>query len=205
MPGSRGPGESYLARRVARLVETSLQGVAAPTPDLPPCEAPAAFVALGLLLAPIGLKGAFRMKAFHAGDPRTSALMKLEEAVLRMPDGSHRRAIVSSVEPNGKDFRIQLRTVDTPEMAQPYVRAEIGVPRSALPAAAPDEAYWTDLLGCRVLNRSGEVLGLVDRMDTNGAHDWMIVGHHWIPFVEAYVDDVDLIDRTVRVDWQADW
>lgn len=204
MPGS-DPGDSFLARRVARLVEASLQGAVAPAPDLPLCDPPPSFVALGLLLAPIGLKGALRMKAFHAGDPRTSALMHLEEAVLRMPDGSHRRATVDSVEPNGKDFRIQLRTVDTPEMAQRHVRAEIGVPRQALPEAAPDETYWTDLLGCRVLNRSGTLLGEVDRMDTNGVHDWLIVGRHWIPFVEAYVDDVDLPSRTVRVDWQADW
>jgi len=131
--------------------------------------------------------------------------MTLQEALLRMPDGGHRRASVLSVEPHGKDFRVQLRNIDSPEVAQRFVQAEIGVPRSALPAAAPDEAYWTDLLGCRVVNRSGEVLGLVDRMDTNGAHDWLIVGQHWIPFVEAYVDDVDLASRTVRVDWQADW
>jgi 16S rRNA processing protein RimM len=55
------------------------------------------------------------------------------------------------------------------------------------------------------LNRSGTLLGEVDRMDTNGVHDWLIVGRYWIPFVEAYVDEVDLPGRTVRVDWQADW
>jgi 16S rRNA processing protein RimM len=82
---------------------------------------------------------------------------------------------------------------------------ELGVSRAELPEPAPDEFYWEDLVGCVVTNRQGESLGLVDRLETNGVHDWIVVGHHWIPYVDRYIDQVDLAAKTIAVDWQPDW
>jgi 16S rRNA processing protein RimM len=31
------------------------------------------------------------------------------------------------------------------------------------------------------------------------------VGRHWIPYVDRYIDQVDLAAKTIAVDWQPDW
>ena len=85
----------------------------------------------------------------------------------------------------------------------------IGAPRDALPNTGTDEYYWGDLVGMTVTNLAGETLGTVEALMSTGAHDVLQVrdgeDERLIPFVAAYVLDVDLDARTIRVDWQKDW
>jgi 16S rRNA processing protein RimM len=61
-----------------------------------------------------------------------------------------------------------------------------------------------------VVNRQGERLGVVaDLLDT-GAHSVLRVqpavgDERLIPFVAAYVDDVNLAERRITVDWGLDY
>ena len=105
--------------------------------------------------------------------------------------------------------------------------ARIFVSRASFPTAGKDEYYWIDLLGMEVVNREGERLGTVaDLMDT-GAHSILRVvpapddaargsdaagpdakpapSERLIPFVSAYVDDVDTAARRILVDWGLDY
>ncbi|NBV89356.1 MAG: 16S rRNA processing protein RimM, partial [Betaproteobacteria bacterium] len=84
-------------------------------------------------------------------------------------------------------------------------QCQVGLDRSDLPEPEPEEAYWVDLVGAAVLNRTGDRLGQVDRLETNGVHDWLVVGPHWIPFVEAYVLEVQPEQGLIRVDWDPSW
>lgn len=85
----------------------------------------------------------------------------------------------------------------------------VGAPREALPATAPDEFYWADLIGLSVVNRVNEPLGKVRGLVSTGAHEVLEVEdgdqEHLIPFVAAYVDEVDQALGVIRVDWQRDW
>ncbi len=98
--------------------------------------------------------------------------------------------------------------------------ARIFIARSSFPTAADGEYYWVDLVGLTVVNRQGELLGTVaDLLDT-GAHSVLRVAaaatppagsvaeaaaERLIPFVAAYVDDVDLVQRRIVVDWGLDY
>ncbi len=98
--------------------------------------------------------------------------------------------------------------------------ARIFVGRSSFPTAADGEYYWVDLVGLTVVNRQGDLLGTVaDLLDT-GAHSVLRVAgapaastgpaaeaaaERLIPFVAAYVDDVDLAQRRITVDWGLDY
>ena len=76
------------------------------------------------------------------------------------------------------------------------------------PAAGEGRIYWTDLVGLEVVNLQGVVLGAVQAMSNNGAHDIMEVKGdrtRLLPFVPAYVMRVDLQAKRIEVDWQADW
>jgi len=91
--------------------------------------------------------------------------------------------------------------------------ARIFISRSSFPTAASDEYYWVDLIGLAVVNRQNERLGVVRELLATGAQtvlvlEYMLDGKvhdRMIPFVSAYIDDVDLASRHIRVDWQADY
>lgn len=91
--------------------------------------------------------------------------------------------------------------------------ARVFVPRSSFPTAGKDEFYWVDLIGLTVVNRQGESLGAVaDLLDT-GAHSVLRVvddsctpaAERLIPFVAAYIDQVDQPQRRILVDWGLDY
>jgi 16S rRNA processing protein RimM len=86
----------------------------------------------------------------------------------------------------------------------------IFVSRSAFPKAEPGEYYWVDLIGLAVVNRDGVALGEVTDLTDTGPHSVLRVRtadgeERLIPFVAAYVDDVNLTERRVTVDWGLDY
>jgi 16S rRNA processing protein RimM len=94
--------------------------------------------------------------------------------------------------------------------------ARLFVSRSSFPASAKDEYYWADLIGLEVRNRDGSNLGTVVGLLETGPQSVLRVrsaapdgsagqDECLIPFVAAYIDDVDLEGRRVTVDWHLDF
>ncbi len=86
---------------------------------------------------------------------------------------------------------------------------DILVSREAFPRPAEGEFYWVDLIGCEVKNTSGSTLGVVSQIDHHGAHPILILHdgeqERLVPFVEAYIQQVDLPGRRIVADWESDW
>jgi 16S rRNA processing protein RimM len=103
--------------------------------------------------------------------------------------------------------------VDDRTAAEALRGARIFISRSSFPTASPDEYYWVDLIGLQVLNRQDEFLGTVRELLSTGPQTVLVMDYEvdgkpqerMIPFVAAYVDDVDLAGRRIRVDWQTDY
>lgn len=92
--------------------------------------------------------------------------------------------------------------------------ARIFVARSSFPSTAKDEFYWVDLIGLRVQNREQQDLGTVRELLSTGPQTVLVIdfeqpdgkrAERMIPFVAAYIDDVDLPGRCIHVDWQTDY
>ena len=86
----------------------------------------------------------------------------------------------------------------------------IAIERAELPPPEEGEYYWTDLIGLSVVNTQGETLGVVSELlATSAANDVLVVRQdkteRLIPFVGAYVLEVDLPGKTIRVDWGLDY
>jgi len=88
------------------------------------------------------------------------------------------------------------------------------VPRSVFPKADEDEYYWVDLIGLAVENREGVALGTVRELLTTGPQTVLVLDgevvegkpvERMIPFVAAFIDQVDLAGRRIVVDWQPDY
>jgi 16S rRNA processing protein RimM len=94
--------------------------------------------------------------------------------------------------------------------------ARIFVPRSSFPTEDADEYYWVDLLGLDVVNREGVALGQVKDLMSTGPQTVLVLSQaseeagkpdieRMIPFVAAFIDNVDLPGRKITVDWQLDY
>lgn len=163
---------------------------------------------MGRIAAPYGVKGWLKIL------PSTSeheALLDYPEWWLRKRGDSAAWEKVTLAEgrAHGNTLIVQLAGLDNREVAAGYAGGEVGVARAALPKAGGDEVYVADLVGLAVVNRQGESLGKVVEVQEFGAHPVLRVageaGTHLVPFVEAYVDAVDMAGGRIEVDWQKDY
>jgi len=100
------------------------------------------------------------------------------------------------------DFVVALpRNMAERSAAEALRGARVFIARSNFPKAAEDEYYWVDLIGLEVRNREGVSLGRVSGLLDTGPHSVLQVqgdtggaepNERLIPFVAAYVDNVDL-------------
>jgi 16S rRNA processing protein RimM len=91
--------------------------------------------------------------------------------------------------------------------------ARIFIARSSFPTPTDGEFYWVDLIGCAISNREGVSLGIVKDLMTTGPQTVIVCEREQeakkietlIPFVDAYVDMVDVAAKKIVVDWQLDY
>jgi 16S rRNA processing protein RimM len=109
----------------------------------------------------------------------------------------------------GKVLIAKLQGIADRTAAEKYKGLLIAVPRAELPEQPEGEYYWSDLIGLTVENLAGEVFGTVDSLLETGANDVLVVkgesGEKLIPFIDSVIRQVSLKDKTIRVDWQADY
>jgi 16S rRNA processing protein RimM len=91
--------------------------------------------------------------------------------------------------------------------------ARIFISRASFPTPETDEYYWVDLMGLDVVNREGVALGAVRELLHTGPQTVLVLAYseegkakeRMIPFVSAYIDNVDLAGRRITADWQPDY
>jgi 16S rRNA processing protein RimM len=193
-----------LERRLSKLGDPTPEPTrVAPLPFVP--SGPPHFTPLGLVVGPLGLDGRLRVRSLHPDGVDASCLIAADRLWFKRSARQWMQLKVNQVEPHGRDLKLLCFQVEQREQAEQLNGAEVGLDRSDLPEASDDETYWIDLVGLSVVNLQGERLGAVDHLETNGVHDWLVVGPHWIPFVEAYVKDVRVSQGTIQVDWDPAW
>jgi 16S rRNA processing protein RimM len=170
-------------------------------------------VALASIGAPIGLKGAVRLHTLKSatGLPiDDSLLIDAADCWIKRADQSWLHSQILECSPQTRGLKLQLADVSDRNRAETLRGGWVGMSRSLFPETDAHETYWADLIGARVINRQGAVLGQIRSMQTNGEHDWMVLDAGMIPFVAHYVDEVKSeadtsADRTVIVDWDPQW
>jgi 16S rRNA processing protein RimM len=109
----------------------------------------------------------------------------------------------------GRVLIAKLQGIRDRTAAEKYKGLLIAVPRAELPEKEEGEYYWSDLIGLTVENLQGEVFGTVDSLLETGANDVLVVkgesGEKLIPFIDSVIQQVSLKDKTIWVDWQADY
>jgi len=193
--------------------------------DTPPAPAdapalPADAVEIGRVIGAWGVKGGIRVKPF-AADPQ--ALFSSKRWYLRPPEtllpiGSRGPSAVPALlrvvqaREHGDGVVATVHDIEDRDAAQALAGARIFVSRASFPTPDDGEFYWVDLIGLAVVNRDGFELGTVVGLVETGPHCVLRVQdgradgpERLIPFVERYVDAVDLPGRRIAVDWEPDY
>lgn len=125
-----------------------------------------------------------------------------------MANGSERDAELADSRRHGQRWVVKLQDIASPEAAQLLAGAGVWVARAALPPLAAGEFYQADLVGLRVRNREGKVLGTVDHFVEGPANTVLVVQgerQHWLPVSPQHLLKVDLAAGELLVDWPADF
>jgi len=119
---------------------------------------------------------------------------------------------VKSAKMHSGNVVVALEGVTDRDQALALKGARILVARDAFPKAESDSYYWVDLIGCHAINLQNESLGDVIDVTENGAHGVIAIGdagtknsQYLVPFVKEVVQNVDLPNKTITLDWQLDW
>ncbi len=166
------------------------------------------YIPVGRISGVFGIKG--WVKVFSFTDPRDNILEYKPLYVLR--HGDWIPIDVNGGKLQGKAVVMSLDKVIDRDQALTLIGSELAIKRSQLLETEQDEFYWADLVGLKVINIENEILGIVDHLLETGANDVLVVNgtepdtQYLIPFVlERTVLQVDLKNKQIQVDWQADY
>jgi 16S rRNA processing protein RimM len=189
---------------------------------------PADAIEVGRVIGAFGIKGWIRVQPFSA-DPK--ALYSSRRWFIQPSERSPQRPgpkvgaaalprllRITQAKDQGDDVVAAAQELPDRNAAEAMKGARIFISRSSFPTAGDGEYYWIDLIGLQVLNRAGELLGTVTDLIDTGVHSVLRVQRpdvaadaaldqreRLIPFVAAYVDDVNLAERRITVDWGLDY
>ena len=181
-------------------------------------------IELGRVLDAWGLKGWVRIQP-HSAD--TEALFASDTWFLQPPEARFVRGFdafvggvrvaVAEIKVHGDGVAARFEGLTERNAAEALKGVRIFLPRRAFPATPEGEHYWVDLIGLAVFNREGESMGLVRDLMPTGPNSVLVLAYtevvdgkeqaaeRMIPFVAAYVDEVDQKARRITVDWQTDY
>lgn len=173
-------------------------------------------VEVGRIVSAWGVKGGFKVEPY-AQDPQALFSSKrwfLLPPLTPIPSLAGKASPpallkVITAKQHGDGVVVQAQEIDDRNAAEALRGARVFVARASFPTPGEGEYYWVDLLGLTVVNREGQTLGAVADLIDTGAHSVLRVttpdSEHLVPFVAAYIDDVNLAERRITVDWQVEW
>ena len=183
---------------------------------LGPAELPPDAVEVGRVLDAWGIKGWFKIQPYSASP---EALFSSKRWFLQPPERGARHfsgtvgLSVQQAREHADTVVASAHEVPDRTAAEQLKGARIFIARSSFPTPEEGEYYWVDLIGLAVVNREGVALGQVAELLATGPQQTLVLTYQedgkslerLIPFVDAYVDEVDVAGKRITVDWQPDY
>lgn len=165
---------------------------------------PAARIVMGDIVGAHGLRGEVRVRL--AGDSAENLLSADGVWLGRAADDPRARrvALRGGGPGRGGEVRLHLEGVDDRDAAEALKGLRVLLEQAALPALAPGEYYWHELIGCRVESEAGIDAGRVEEIWQTGAHDVLVLRdeqgvRRLVPTADALMKHVDLAARKIVV------
>jgi 16S rRNA processing protein RimM len=144
-------------------------------------------VAIGVVIAPHGVRGTFRVRAVGSG-------RHLRKDVDPVVAGTRRR--ISTARQTPKGFLVQLEGVESRAAADSLRGEQLFLDRADLEAPEEGEFYVVDLVGLTAVDDTGETVGTVTDTFETAAHEVLVIREEnedlYVPFTLEHVPEVDL-------------
>jgi 16S rRNA processing protein RimM len=189
-------------------------------PGLEPVDLPADAIQVGRIADAWGLKGWFKVLP-HSADPE--ALFSSKRWYLQPTERGKttftgtQLVRIREAKVHADNIVAVAHEMEDRDIAEALKGSRIFIPRSSFPTPELDAYYWVDLMGLNVVNREGIVLGTVKDLMATGPQTVLVIEfkeivegvektqERMIPFVSHFVDDVNLAEKRITVDWQTDY
>lgn len=162
-------------------------------------------VIMGQLARPYGVHGWIKVVSFT--DPIENLLLYKSWQIQHR--GNWQLMTVQSGKLHGQFLVVKLEGLDNPEAAKHYTNDRIAVEREALAPLKKGDYYWCDLIGLRVVTTDHLELGTVTSLLATGSNDVLVVKdkdrERLIPYLSSVVRSVNLEEKIILVEWEADF
>ena len=161
-------------------------------------------ICLGVITGSFGVRGEARIKSFCADATAIGDYGPLSDEA---GTTSYKLTITRPVK---EGFSVRLSGVRNKEQADALKGTRLYAPRSVLPDLPDDEYYYSDLIGLKVMDTGGELIGKISAVHDHGAGEILEIaltgssGTTLVPFTLAIVPTVDLTAGLVVVDMVED-
>lgn len=199
-----------------------------PLAQIPSQTLPASAVELGRVAGAWGVRGWLKIHS-HSGDAQ--ALLRAKQWLIQAaPSPLNAQPLAQSipiaqVRWHGDAIVAQTPLIADRDAAQALHGARIFVLREHFPPPAEGEFYWVDLIGLRVQNPDGTLLGHVSQLLPTGPQTTLVVRREnpvsnstenpktkkpkaptdiLIPFVDAWIETVDITAGHIITSWEID-
>jgi 16S rRNA processing protein RimM len=157
-------------------------------------------VRIGRIAGIHGLKGALR---FRPDNPDSTTIEEGSRIEVEI-GGARREYKVARIVDGGKGVRrVELEGINDANAAEALKGAIVNVAEADLPAPAPNEFYFSQVIGCEVALDDGSVLGTIEEVFATGANDvWIVRGggrEVLVPVIADVVKTIDLVARRMTI------
>ncbi|MGP1947353.1 MAG: ribosome maturation factor RimM [Arsenophonus sp. NC-PG7-MAG3] len=169
-------------------------------------------IALGKLGSAHGIRGWIRIFSFTEN---TEDIFEYQPWFIHY-SGQWQQLELECWKHHNQDFIIKIKHINDRISANLMTNCEIIADSVQLPVLEGNEYYWKDLIGCQVITTKGYSLGYVKNLIETGSNDILVIKinlkdrfsikERLIPFLdEQVIKNVDLLTKTIKVDWDIDF
>lgn len=150
------------------------------------------------MLRPHGVGGKVAAEVLSDFPERFAAMVG--EQVLLEGKGYHRTATVAEASASGRRAVLKFEGYDSPGEVEVLRGAYVKIAPSQAASLPKGEYFWHDIVGLRVVDKTGRELGQVTDVLRMPAHDVYVTDKVMIPAVKEIVKEIDVAAGRMVVD-----
>ena len=160
---------------------------------------------VGQVVGAHGIRGNLKVHSYAESPAVYETGSKIE---VLLPDGSMQPMAAVWVRPHGKGLLMNFESVTDRDQAEKLIGAQLFADKATLPTLDEDTYYWFDLVGMKVVDTAGTLLGHLDSIIPTAGNDiYVVKGRQGdqpretlIPAIGDVVLAIDLEEGTMVVD-----
>jgi 16S rRNA processing protein RimM len=163
-------------------------------------------VIMGRVVAPYGVLGWLKI---HPNTQEFEGLLEYKTWWIGK-DNDWRELAAMNAKIHNDVLVVKLQGIDDRDAAVACKGKQIAVPRAMLPKLENEEYYWSDLIGLSVKNLQDVDFGKISDVFATGANDVIVAksdsgDERLIPYIAQNILEVNMVEKTMLVDWDADF